>query len=62
MKAFKIRLVESISFDDSLSAIIKALRESTFSFVVYFLKLKIQHLVIKKNCAHIYGIHIYIST
>lgn len=39
MKAFKVKIMESISFDDSQSAINKALlRESTFCFVVYFLK------------------------
>lgn len=39
MKAFKVKLVESISFDDSLSAINKALlREGTFSFVIYLFK------------------------
>lgn len=56
MKAFKVKIMESISFDDSQSAINKALlRESTFCFVVYFLKNDEDTILYLKNThTHIY--------
>lgn len=56
MKAFKTKIMESISFDDSQSVVNKALlRESTFCFVVYFLKNDEDTILYLKNThTHIY--------